>query len=101
MHLETPISVQLSLCLCLSINESISCHVYLHMLNGLTETPETVLERPAHSVPVFQEKTSGGCITSCFERIVPLKRIRVYLSNASCWLRSLCCWLIIKFLIRI
>lgn len=52
MHLETPISVQLSLCL--SINESVSCHVYFHMLHGLTETPETVLKRPVHSVPVFQ-----------------------------------------------
>lgn len=93
MHLETPISVELSLCLSIG-------HVYFHMLNGLTETPETVLERPAHSVPVFQERTSGGCITTCFERIVPLKRIRVYLSNASCWLPSLCCWLIIRFFVK-
>lgn len=86
MHLETPISVELSLCLSIG-------HVYFH-------TQETVLERPAHSVPVFKERTSGGCITTCFERIVPLKRIRVYLSNASCWLPSLCCWLIIKFLVK-
>jgi len=31
-----------------------------HMLHGLTGAPETVLERPVHSVPVFQEKMSGG-----------------------------------------
>jgi len=31
-----------------------------HMLHGLTGAPETVLERPVHSVLVFQEKMSGG-----------------------------------------